>query len=353
MTAQLLYDYALRMANFPQAFILSALMARMTQALQINLEYSSDLLNQSPETNLTPTIRESRRRLMWSCYVTDVLCGSGVDQLTLIQGKDLKIQLPYTDWHFLHERPCITRTLAGPPLEFLPHESIPGDIDNNMGMLAYFIQQIEIRRRVLRYIKHLDQAKLPWLPDSEFTHLADELRRWYDSIPASLELTQSTIYTRKESSQLGALCLFHCAYHQTMCDLYRIGTPSLYKLRSAFRFPQGQLPYQRQLQWVLFKSARTLAAVIAQAERHGPRMLGDTWLPTIAYDSNRIMLFYLTEVTTDPVAGVSKRDLVLSTIPYLQSNLKALKQMRATNVVAEGLVSLETLGNFDPSLTSC
>jgi hypothetical protein len=94
----------------------------------------------------------------------------------------------------------------------------------------------------------------------------------------------------------------------------------------------------------LFKSSRTLAAIIAQAERHGPQMLSDTWLPTIAYDSSWIMLYYLAEVTrtTDansPIAtGITRNELVLGTIPYLQSNVKALKQMRATNVIAEGLV---------------
>lgn len=358
MTAQLLYDYALRMANFTQAFILSALMARMAQALQINLEYSSDMHN-TDGNGLSATVRESRRRLMYSCYVTDVLCGSGVDQLTLIHEKDIKIQLPCTERYFSDRQSCITRTLDGSPLDFLNPESIPGDevLDRNMGMLAYFVQQMALRRRVLRYIKHLDKAKLPWLPDSEFAALDGELRRWYENLPTTLEFTQSTIYTRKGTSQLGALCVFHCAYHQTMCDLYRIGTPSLYRLRSAFTFPPEQAEFQQRLQWALFKSARTLAAIIAQAERHGPRMLSDTWLPTIAYDSNRIMLYYLAEVTrtTDansPIAtGITRKELVLGTIPYLQSNVKALKQMRATNVVAEGLVSVDGVKTGDITLT--
>lgn len=326
------------MANFTQAFMLSAFMARMTQALQINLEYSADVLIQSSSTALSATSRECRRRLMWSCYVTDVLCGSGVDQLTLIYERDLKIQLPSNDFSFLHERPSVTRTLDGPPLDFLPPEIVPADLDENMGMLGFFVQQIEIRRRVLKYIKHLDTAKLPWFQDSEFALLDAELRSWYDSLPANLEFTPSTIYMRKESSKLGALCLFHCAYHQTMCDLYRIGTPALYKLRSAFSFPLDKSQYKRHLQWALFKEARTLAAIVAEGERHGPRIVGDTWLPTIVYDSNRIMLFYLTQLTDS--VGPGKRELVMNTIPYLQSNLRALEAMAATNAVAEGLVCL-------------
>lgn len=324
------------MANFAQAFMLSALMMRMTQALQINLEYSTGLLSQCPDTGLSITTRECRRRLMWSCYVTDALCGSGVDQLTLINEEDLKIQLPCKDWNFLYEQPCITTTLNGSALEFLPPEVVPADLDANMGMLAYFVQHIVIRKRVLRYIKHLDTAKLPWFPDSEFALLDNELRKWYGSLPASLEFTTTAIYIRKESCQVNALCLLHCAYHQTMCDLYRIGAPALYKLRSAFQFPPEQSHFLKHLQWSLFEEAKTLAAILAETERHGPGMIGDTWLPTIAYDSNRIMLYYLTQIV-DPVEK-GKKDIVLNTVPYLQSNVQALKTMRATNAIAEGLV---------------
>ncbi|KAJ4168718.1 hypothetical protein NW754_010646 [Fusarium falciforme] len=120
-----------------------------------------------------------------------------------------------------------------------------------------------------------------------------------------------------------------------MLDFYRIGTPELFKLRSAFHFPPEQHDFQRHLQYALFKVARTLAAIVAEAEQHGPRITGDTWFPTIAYESNRVMLYYLTQVT-DPMA-LDKRELVLSTIPYLQSNLKALKTMRATNAMADSL----------------
>ncbi|KAK5535011.1 hypothetical protein LTR23_008053 [Exophiala sp. CCFEE 6169] len=335
MTAQLLYDYALRMADFTQAFMLSALMARMTQALQINLEYTTDMLGQLGDGALSITARESRRRLMWSCYITDALCGSGVDQLTLIDDKDIKIQLPCDEQSFLHERPCITRMLNGSPLPFIPAELIVPNSSNNISMTAYFIQHVETRKRVLKYIKHLDKASLPWIPDSEFARFDNELKAWQTSLPADLQFTPSVIYVRKESNQLGALTLLHCAYHQTMCDLYRIGAPALYKLRSAFYFPPEQIQFLRHLQWSLFKAARSLAAVIAEAGRHGPGMVADTWLPSITYDSNRIMLYYLT-IIFDPT-DQSTKDLVLNTVPYLQSNVQALKMMSATNAVAEGM----------------
>ena len=308
----------------------------MTQALQINLEYSTDILAQLDENGLSITTRESRRRLMWSCYITDALCGSGVDQLTLIDDRDLKIQLPCDEQAFVHEWPCITQTLHGSPLSFIPAEQMPLHSSNVTSTTAYFIQHIEQRKRVVKYIKHLNKAALPWVSGSEFSQLDNELQTWHASLPADLQFTPSAIYIRRESNEGGALALLHCAYHQTLCDLYRIGAPALYKLRSPFYFPPEQNNFRRHLLWSLFKAARSLAGIIAEGGRHGPAMIADTWLPSITYDSNRIMLYYLTTIF-DP-ADQSTKDLVLNTVPYLQSNVQALKMMKATSAVAEAMV---------------
>lgn len=334
---QLLYDYALRVGNFANAFMLCGLMVRMSQALQINLEYSTDILAQCDGNALSLTARESRRRLMWSCYIADALCGSGVDQLTLINERDLKIQLPCGEQAFLHQRPCITRLLNQSTLSFISPELMSLYFSNETSLPAYFIQHVEIRKRVLKYIKHLDKATVPWLPDSEFAQLDNELRTWYESLPPHLQFTSDAIYVQKETNQEGALVLLHCAYNQTLCDLYRIAAPKLYQLRSAFYFPPEQDGYLKELQWSLFKAATALAAIIAEGVRHGPATVSDTWLPSITYDSNRIMLYYLT--TTVDRDDQTRKDLVLNTVPYLQSNVQALRIMKPTNAIADAMVS--------------
>ncbi|KAL4939330.1 hypothetical protein BDV06DRAFT_231114 [Aspergillus oleicola] len=336
MATQLLYDYALRVGNFAQAFMLGGLTARMAQALQINLEYSTDVLCLDP--GLSASAREARRRLMWSCFVTDALLGSGVDQLMLIEERDIKIQLPCNERRFLQTAPCITRTLDGSVLGFIRPESIPVNPDENMGIMAYFIQHIRIRKQVLRYIKHLDKAISPWLPNSEFAILDKACWEWYDSLPENLQFTTSTIYMRKASSQLGALVLLHCSHYQTLCDLYRLGAPAVFKLRSAIEFPPEQKDFLQKMRFDLYEAAKALARIIGEAERHGPHNLSDTWLPTITYDSSRIMLYYLTQLI-DPREQNSK-DLVVETIPYLQSNIRALKAMQPLNAVSERLCHL-------------
>ncbi|KAL4972240.1 hypothetical protein BDW66DRAFT_154916 [Aspergillus desertorum] len=185
--------------------------------------------------------------------------------------------------------------------------------------MAYFVKQIQIRKQVLRYIKHLDTAISPWLPNSEFAILDKACWKWYDSLPENLQFTTSTIYARKASSQLGALVL-----------------PTLLSLSTPFPPEQGE--FLQKMRKDLYDAAKTLAMIIGEAERHGPIILSDTWLPTITYDSSGIMLYYLTQLI-DSRAQDSK-ELVIQTIPYLQSNVRALKAMRSLNAVSERLCTL-------------
>ena len=163
-----------------------------------------------------------------------------------------------------------------------------------------------------------------------------DCRAWYESLPASLQFTPNAIYIRKDSSQLGALCLLHCAHYQTICDLYRLGAPALYKLRAAFDFPPEQHDFLRHLQEVLFDAARALATIIGETAHHGTRMLADSWLPTITYDSCRIMVYHLTQIL-DPRAEETTL-ITMDTLALLKSNINALRLMGSLNMIANSLV---------------
>jgi hypothetical protein len=147
----LLYDHELRVGNYSAAFLLSGLAVRMAQALQINLEYSPDILCTENTSGPSASAKESRRRLMWSCYIMDSWVGSGVDQLTLINAKDLQIQLPCDDQSFLLQIPRITEMMEpGRVLNLIPAALRPHCPAENLGMMAYFVRIVELRKRVLR-----------------------------------------------------------------------------------------------------------------------------------------------------------------------------------------------------------
>ncbi|KIW39257.1 hypothetical protein, variant [Exophiala oligosperma] len=330
MTAILLHDHEIRVGKHASAFVLTGVCARLAHALRLNLEYSTDILEDESLNGPSIPSKESRRRVMWSCYVQDALTGSGTDQLTMFHEGDIKIQLPTHERNFLFQVPCVTELLQpGQFLKFLPLDTIPPRPVENMGLLAFYIRLIRIRKRVLRYVKRLDAAEEPWFPTSEFTAIDVSLRDWSLSLPASLQLNRTAFYLRKESLQLGALILLQCTYHWTICDLYRISTPQLYRLQIRWQYPRE---FQDHLQTTMFQRAQDCASILRDALNHGTKILADTWLPSVAFDSNRVMLHYVTRILglqTEQGKAVLKEIM-----PHVNSNLDCLEAMQSITSMA-------------------
>lgn len=313
--------------------MLTGVITRMAQALQLNLEYSTDLFHDEPNNGPTVCSKEARRRLMWSCYITDTLIGSGVDQLTLFNEVDMKVQLPCNERNFVLQIPCVTEMLT--PGQFLPSvtpEMIPPRVIDNIGIVALYIRLISLRKQVLRYVKRLNKSKAPWLPESEFARLDAALNGWYEHLPPSLQFTRAALYTRRESSQLGAFVLLQCTYNWTIVDLYRIALPKLYRLKLPWECSDE---FAARLQETIFLHAQRCSTVLADASSHGMKTLADTWLPSIAFDGNRLMLYYITQILgLDTDRG---RLAFSECMPYIRSNLELLDAMQSLSAMAESL----------------
>ncbi|KAJ6065543.1 hypothetical protein N7444_001196 [Penicillium canescens] len=314
MTAILLYDHDLRIGSYASAFMLSGVTARMSQALQLNLESSADILCNELDSTC-PITNESKRRLMWSCYVMDSW-------------------LPCHSHNFSLGTACVTEMLdQGKVLGFISCEQTPSQPAQNMGIEAYFIRLVSSRKKVLRYVKHLDTSKPPWESDSEFLQLVTEFANWRRDLSQSLKWNSGAIYARKESSQLGALTLLWCTYHQTLCDLYRIGMPNLFHIRRHHKFPTAQQEFLDNCRRACFDNARELSKIIAEASRHGVKALSDTWLCIIAHDSTKVMLYFIKQNTRSPNA-LSVFE-VEETTTLVKKNMEALMQMRSLVATAQ------------------
>lgn len=192
-----------------------------------------------------------------------------------------------------------------------------------------------------RYIKQIDLTESLQLPDAEFSSLDASCEDWLHSLPPALRLTTASIYTRKDSSQLGALFLLHCAYHITLCDLYRISMPVLLpgilRTRLSVELTSDQQTFRALYQRKCFEHSKDAAGILMKAVSHGAKYLADTWLCTCAFESTRTMLYY-------SVQGVDRdqgnnRELVLETIPLFQANMKAMRLMIPLFATAERCVS--------------
>jgi hypothetical protein len=143
------------------------------------------------------------------------------------------------------------------------------------------------------------------------------------------------IYARKESSQLGALALLWCTFHQTLVDLYRIGMPILFRIQKDIDFPPEQQEFLDNCRRACFDNAREVSTIISEALRHGIKVLADTWLCIIAHDSTKVMLYYLK--LNERLRTLEQREFD-STIALAQRNLEGLLQMRPMVATAEHCV---------------
>ncbi|GAB0146342.1 hypothetical protein EsHS_00006749 [Epichloe bromicola] len=337
MTAVLLHDFHFRLGEYGQALMISGLAVRMAHALKINVEYNSDILC-AQEDSTAPSVasRESRRRLMWACYVLDAWAGSGVDQLTLLRENDIKIQLPSNERNFGLRIPSVTETLGvGHVLQFLPPAIVPRRPAANMGIMAYYIRVVALWKRIVRYVNHLHPGPPPWQPDSLFAALDADLNLWRRELPDFVEYTTETIYARLDSNQLGALVLIHCTYHHNYLELYKLTMPDLFKLPKPFTFPPEHREFLQTAQANCYYHAQQIADILAEAAEHGSRLLSDSLLPFFVYDSSRVMLYYVARLLDPnrPDAEAKMRDAVKA----VESNGRVLRMMSTLFPIAHSL----------------
>ena len=344
-TAILLYDFRFRLGEYNQALMLSGLAIRMAQALKLNTEYSPDIMcTEGDSSSPSVAARESRRRLMWACYVLDAWTGSGPDQLTMLREGDIKIQLPCNERNFGLRIPSVTETLGvGHVLQFLPPAAVPPKPAGNMGIMAYYIRIVTLWKRIVKYINNPDAGPCPgpWLPESEFASLDSDMSLWRRELPDFVEYSPDTIYARLDSNQLGGLMLIHCTYHHNYLELYKVSMPELFRPRAtsaSSSFPPEHSEMLQALQADCYFHARQISRLVAEAAEHGARLLSDSLLPFFLYDSSRVMLYYVARLL-DP-ERVDAAERVGEAVQAVQANVGLLRTMAPLFPVSGSFVSL-------------
>ncbi|KAI8627871.1 fungal-specific transcription factor domain-containing protein [Xylariaceae sp. FL1651] len=331
MATVLLHDYQLRVGNYVYAFIMTGIATRMAQLLRINTEPSPG----SPEYGLIPTvdtrIRESKRRLAWSCFTMDVGL-NGIEQLDTPNESDIKLQLPCNERNFIQEIPCITEVLQqGRIDDHVPEHTRPAWAAENMGLVAYFVRLAWLRKKVLNFVKTVDLKKSTKILAADFCKIDGLLQQWHSSLPAILHLNSNTIYIRKETNQLSALFTIHLMYYSTMCDLYSIGDQRLSYSPSWQELPPDR-PSVEQVDFLTlcrkrcFDNAKEAAMILTEAVKHGTKVFSDTWMLMGAFGIIRVLWCQIT-FPSDQGAD-AKRGTLEEVVALLQGSMEALRLMK-------------------------
>jgi hypothetical protein len=166
--------------------------------------------------------------------------------------------------------------------------------------------------------------------------MLDEIEAWKRSHPPWMAFSADNIYIRRASSQLGALYLVHCMYHHVQSDLHRISLPILFKIREPFVFPPEQFPFMAQLQVICFENAQQVSILTSTMLRHGVKYLADAIVPSLVYNSSRIMLYYIARIIDQ--SKPETRMVFDRTIELVEQNNHALREMSQMYPIAEALV---------------
>lgn len=113
--------------------------------------------------------------------------------------------------------------------------------------------------------------------------------------------------------------------------------PDLFKLIKPFYFPPNQQEFLQSLQADCFYHAQQIASILSEAVRHGARYLADSLLPCFAYDSSRVMLYYIARLLD--LSRPDAETIVADAINAVESNSKILRTMAALFPLADSLVS--------------
>jgi hypothetical protein len=228
MTEVLLHEYYLRVGDYSKAFLISGFISRRVQLLQLNVEHDNDILCQ--KNQISWAAKESRRRVLWACYLLDASIECGIDQLRFVSAGDVQIQLPCVEDSFIRNIPHITEMLpVGKLLPFVDRQQVVvTSAPENIDMRGHYIRAMAIRSKILRYVKHLD-GEIPWEAngESQFQVLDKELRDIENSIPDNLKMSTENVYIYKTSGRLNVFFGLHILISQTYNDLYRVGVSKL------------------------------------------------------------------------------------------------------------------------------
>ncbi|PWW78103.1 hypothetical protein C7212DRAFT_183808 [Tuber magnatum] len=326
MALVLLCEHHSRTQQSRECFMLSAFLIRAAQALDLDMGQEDAPKTQDPDAI---TECEARRRLMWSCYIIDLLLCSGVKRLMLWDPMNIKAQLPCQERNYTLQILCETESLypirTGSP-------SV-GSSDN-LGIEAYFIRLFHIRGKVLEQIRNPNPYGPPWSTSSPFQNLTDELVDWENTLPDSLLFNNSNVYVRRECRQLGAFFGLHLVYHQVFCDLYRISLPG-YPFPAAATFNGAPDGFVAQCQSACNVHAARISEIFEMSFTHGWKALVEPMCSVIAFESSKHQIVYFTACSSP---GPERRKLWDALACNLAVNIKALNDIRGYSRAAEECV---------------
>lgn len=215
----LLQRYEWHRASHMNAWVLSGLAIRIAQGLQLNLEIPD-------ETRTTITVREIRRRLMWSCLVMESMIETGRSPLSRLDLSSIEVRLPCDETSF---QLALESDMTGLDQSGVESYVNTSHFGSRPGISAFLIRFAVLRREILNYTlpyhprnRGHTPSQAPWDTNSPFWSHEQKLEDWQACLPTELQFKDEVLYRRQPL--LYNFITLHCLIHGCWCDLNRIGS---------------------------------------------------------------------------------------------------------------------------------
>ncbi|KAL7620588.1 hypothetical protein AAE478_009583 [Parahypoxylon ruwenzoriense] len=266
----LVIRYRIESGEFPTAFMLAALAARIALALRLNYE--------RPE--LSDVAQEARRRLFWALYLLDDFFCVGLREFELCPEETIHLQLPCGEEYFEAGRSAHTGLLRPGP---------SGDL-TAIGLRGIFLRLTSARRAVMRFNRRVG------LGDELSLTIGGSIRRFEEELRAlEATLRPPDRYSVSNLTSCGwqaQFVMLHLGLHQCHCDLYRLGLDGYSEAAPSPVLASIHLGDRLAMQNKCLEHAEAIIRIVSDFLNHGD---GGAFLErdaaVCAFESARLVMF--------------------------------------------------------------
>lgn len=284
--ALILAKHDINSGRFGQAFVLGALATRMAIGLTLYKELDAN----DPATNVE---RETRRRLMYSCYSIDRMMSTGIPENLCVPAASIHLNLPCNEQQYSYG---VASDTPIPLLESEVREEPPAHMFKNVGIFGQHVRLIGIRAMILHVARNRSPSdKMPWDPSSPFAVADRRISSWYSSLPPQFQLDPETIYACQYNNELTPLTMLHVWYHTNIAELTRIAMPGFIESLPGSIVGQAPPGWIQQMRDLCVTHARMTARTlrhVASVINMESLVFSDPALPICVYESARVRLQY-------------------------------------------------------------
>jgi hypothetical protein len=319
----LVIQYRIITGKFQRGFLVFSLAARSATALRLSYE----------RTDLSPLAQEIRRRLMWSLVMLDGHFAIGLSECELCPFETIHLRLPGPE-----------ETFDADHVSDVVPPSVGLDGVEEGGLLAISIQQVKIRRDLLRLKREIQLATQPvaQIKDvvRDFTSTLQQLR------PQPYSIRELHRFAR--SRWVSRYIAVHLSWHQCLCDAYRLFLTG-YK-ESAPEVVVGALPatFVADAVAACLFHARANISILHDVDKLNPRLqVADTDLAICGYHASRLLLHISRSSQNPPVDGITFPEA----LELAQSTLRIIQNLQSSTYAIVQVLIKELDGVIQSAIT--